>query len=121
MRLIESKFDFVVAGSYSDESFNEGSFSPNHCFISKGHMDDVLNIDEIIFDVGFFRPHHDVLRSGNRARTLRVAFNWSQKTDVKISLHDVLSKGSVTHDKGSVPLCFVLENMLFSSAGTSVI
>ncbi|GFU03018.1 hypothetical protein NPIL_366911 [Nephila pilipes] len=40
MRLVESKFGFVVPGSYNDESFNEESFdeeffSPRHCFLSK--------------------------------------------------------------------------------------
>ncbi|GFT55975.1 hypothetical protein NPIL_636441 [Nephila pilipes] len=44
MRLIESKFGFVVAGSYNDESFNEESFSPNHCFLSKG----VRNLDKTL-------------------------------------------------------------------------
>ncbi|GFU07700.1 hypothetical protein NPIL_75211 [Nephila pilipes] len=84
----------------------------NLLYLALGHIEDVLNIDKIISHDGFFLPHHDVLRSGNRAPTLRVAFNGSQKTDVKVSLNDVLSKGSVS-------LCFVLENMLISSAGTS--
>ncbi|GFU48756.1 hypothetical protein NPIL_165961 [Nephila pilipes] len=103
MGLVESKFCFVVAGSYSDELLNEESFSPSHCFfflrvsiaskcldqlwrrlnrepklkvlytqfieepLSLGHMEKVLNIDEITSDDGFFLPHHGVLRSGNRA------------------------------------------------------
>ncbi|GFU32098.1 integrase catalytic domain-containing protein [Nephila pilipes] len=177
MRLVESKFDFVVTGSYNDESFNEGSFSPSHCFLFKsvsnlektlrsfweteniseekpvitdelkfwedhfermhirklcgrysvsqpfkqyiyiyknlgdfrtivskhldqlwrrlnpdpkvkvlytqfieeylalGHVEEVLNINEIASDDGFFLPHHGVFRSGNRVRPLRVVFN----------------------------------------------
>ncbi|GFT88174.1 DUF1758 domain-containing protein [Nephila pilipes] len=39
MRLVESKFCFVVAGSYNDESF-----SPCHCFLSKG----VSNLNETL-------------------------------------------------------------------------
>ncbi|GFS53801.1 uncharacterized protein NPIL_54401 [Nephila pilipes] len=58
-------------------------------------MEEVLNIDEITSDDGFFLPHHGVLRTGNRARPLRVVFNGSQNTVLNISLNDVLSKGGV--------------------------
>ncbi|GFT95204.1 DUF1758 domain-containing protein [Nephila pilipes] len=64
----------------------------------ESHTEEVLNIDEITSDDGFFLPHHGVLRSGDRARPLRVAFNGSQKTDLNISLNDVLSKGGVIQE-----------------------
>ncbi|GFV12282.1 integrase catalytic domain-containing protein [Trichonephila clavipes] len=47
---------------------------------------------------GFFLPHHGVLRAGNRSRPLRVVFKGSQKTDLDISLNDVLYKGGVIQD-----------------------
>ncbi|GFS98257.1 hypothetical protein NPIL_662381 [Nephila pilipes] len=85
MRSVEYNFVFVVAGSYYNESSNEESFSPTHCFLSKGvlntqfieeylelgHMEEVVNIDEITSEDEFFLSHHGVVRSGNRARTLR--------------------------------------------------
>ncbi|GFT33339.1 uncharacterized protein NPIL_449851 [Nephila pilipes] len=201
MRLVASKLVFVVTGSYNDESFNEESFFPSHCFLFKDvsnldntlrsfweteniseekpvindelkfyedhfekntrqktvwtifciptiqtkytkknidlgnsrtiaskrlyqlwrrlnrdpklkvpytqfieeylaldHMEEVLNIDEMTsHDDEFFLPHHGVLRSGNRARLLM--FKGSQKTDLNISLKDVLSKGGVIQEE----------------------
>ncbi|GFT92281.1 cytochrome P450 4V2 [Nephila pilipes] len=44
-----------------------------------GHMEEVLNIDEIISDDEFCLPHHGVHRSGNRAHPLRIVFNGSEK------------------------------------------
>ncbi|GFY11989.1 DUF1758 domain-containing protein [Trichonephila clavipes] len=75
-RLIDSKFGYVVTGSY----INEPCYF-KHCFLSK---------DDIASEEGFFLPHHGVLRAGNRSRPLRVVLNGSQKTDLDISLNDVL-------------------------------
>ncbi|GFU84388.1 uncharacterized protein TNCV_1896841 [Trichonephila clavipes] len=61
-------------------------------------MEEITNIDDIASEEGFFLPHHGVLRAGNRSRPLRVVFNGSQKTDLDISLNDVLYKGGVIQD-----------------------
>ncbi|GFU23280.1 hypothetical protein NPIL_624001 [Nephila pilipes] len=49
-------------------------------------MEELLNIDEFTSDDESFLPHHGALRSGNRARPLRVVFKESKKTDLNISL-----------------------------------
>ncbi|GFU49732.1 uncharacterized protein NPIL_146951 [Nephila pilipes] len=68
-------------------------------------MKEVLNVDEITSDDEFFLPYHGVLRSGNRARPLRVVFNGSQKTDLNISLNYVPSKvGIIQEDLFSIRL-----------------
>ncbi|GFW74206.1 hypothetical protein TNCV_2524101 [Trichonephila clavipes] len=54
-------------------------------------MEEITNIDDIASEEGSFLPHHGVLRAGNHSRALRVVFNGSQKTDLDISLNDVLS------------------------------
>ncbi|GFS78358.1 DUF1758 domain-containing protein [Trichonephila clavipes] len=61
-------------------------------------MEEITNIDDIASEEGFFLPHHGVFRAGNRSRPLRVVFNCSQKTDLDISLNDVLCKGRVIQD-----------------------
>ncbi|GFT78171.1 integrase catalytic domain-containing protein [Trichonephila clavipes] len=61
-------------------------------------MKEIANIDDIASEEGFFLPHHGVLRAGNRSRPLRVVFNGSQKTDLDISLNDVLYKGGVIQE-----------------------
>ncbi|GFX64729.1 integrase catalytic domain-containing protein [Trichonephila clavipes] len=66
-------------------------------YLSLDHMEEITNIDDIASE-GFFLPHHGVLRAGNHSRLLRVVFNGSQKTDLDISLNDVLSKGGVIQD-----------------------
>ncbi|GFX36171.1 integrase catalytic domain-containing protein [Trichonephila clavipes] len=67
-------------------------------YLSLDHMEEITNIDDIASEEGFFLPHHGVLRAGNRFRPLRVVFNGSQKTDLDISLNDVLYKGGVIQD-----------------------
>ncbi|GFW55539.1 uncharacterized protein TNCV_119231 [Trichonephila clavipes] len=59
-------------------------------------MEEITNINDITS--GFLLPHHGVLRAANRSRPLRVVFNGSQKTDLDISLNDVLCKGKVIQD-----------------------
>ncbi|GFX64449.1 retrovirus-related Pol polyprotein from transposon TNT 1-94 [Trichonephila clavipes] len=66
-------------------------------YLSLDHMEEITNIDDIASE-GFFLLHHGVLRAGNRSRPLRVVFNGSQKTDLDISLNDVLYKGGVIQD-----------------------
>ncbi|GFY60162.1 integrase catalytic domain-containing protein [Trichonephila inaurata madagascariensis] len=61
-------------------------------------MEENTNIDNITSEEGFFLPHHGVLRAGNRSRPLSVVFNGSQKTDLDISLNDMLCKGGVIQD-----------------------
>ncbi|GFT94613.1 integrase catalytic domain-containing protein [Trichonephila clavipes] len=61
-------------------------------------MEEITDIDDITSEVGFFLPHHGVFRAGNHSRPLRVVFNGSQKTDLDISLNDVLCKGGVIQD-----------------------
>ncbi|KAF8781454.1 hypothetical protein HNY73_011845 [Argiope bruennichi] len=58
----------------------------------------VLKFDEIKYDDGFFFPHHCVLRYDNRARPLTVVFNDSQKTNLNISLNDLLRKGGTIQE-----------------------
>ncbi|GFX05541.1 uncharacterized protein TNCV_3434451 [Trichonephila clavipes] len=67
-------------------------------YLSLDHMEEITNIDDITSEEGFFLPHHGVLRAGNCSRPLRVVFNGSQKTDLDISLNDVLYKGGVIQD-----------------------
>ncbi|GFQ84210.1 DUF1758 domain-containing protein [Trichonephila clavata] len=67
-------------------------------YLSLDHMEDITNMDDITSEEGFFLPHHGVLRVGNRTRPLRVVFNGSQKTNLDISLNDVLCKGGVIQD-----------------------
>ncbi|GFY55468.1 integrase catalytic domain-containing protein [Trichonephila inaurata madagascariensis] len=67
-------------------------------YLSLDHMEEIANIDDIASEEGFFLPHHGVLRARNRSRPLRVVFNGSQKTDLGISLNDVLCKGGVIQD-----------------------
>ncbi|GFQ87064.1 uncharacterized protein TNCT_681121 [Trichonephila clavata] len=66
--------------------------------LSLDHIEEITNMDDLTSEEGFFLPHHGVLRVGNRTRPLRVVFNGSQKTNVDISLNDVLCKGSVIQD-----------------------
>ncbi|GFY44440.1 integrase catalytic domain-containing protein [Trichonephila inaurata madagascariensis] len=73
-------------------------------YLSLDHMEEITNIDDITSVEGFFLPHHGVLRAGNRSRPLRVVFNGSQKTDLDISLNDVLCKGGVIPDLFSIML-----------------
>ncbi|GFY44059.1 uncharacterized protein TNIN_142201, partial [Trichonephila inaurata madagascariensis] len=59
-------------------------------------MEEITNIHDIISEE-LFLPHHGVLTAENRSRPLRVVFNISQKTDLDISLNDVLCKGWTEH------------------------
>ncbi|GFY68433.1 DUF1758 domain-containing protein [Trichonephila inaurata madagascariensis] len=67
-------------------------------YLSLDHMEEITNIDDITSEEGFFLPHHGVLRAGNRSRPLRMVLNGLQKTDLDISLNDVLCKGGVIQD-----------------------
>ncbi|GFX03051.1 integrase catalytic domain-containing protein [Trichonephila clavipes] len=67
-------------------------------YLSLDHMEEITNIDDITSEEGFFLLHHGVLRTRNRSRPLRVVFNGSQKTDLDISLNDVLYKGGIIQD-----------------------
>ncbi|KAF8788229.1 hypothetical protein HNY73_009759 [Argiope bruennichi] len=73
---------------------------PNRLVAISDHMEKVLNFDEIKSDDGLFLPHYGVLRSGNRARPIRVVFNGSQKTNLIISLNDVLCKETHLFSRG---------------------
>ncbi|GFS68212.1 DUF1758 domain-containing protein [Trichonephila clavipes] len=67
-------------------------------YISLDHMGEIPNIDDITSEKGFFLSHHGVLTAMSRSSPLRVGFNRSQKTDLDISLNDVLCKGGVIQD-----------------------
>ncbi|GFR01505.1 uncharacterized protein TNCT_225481 [Trichonephila clavata] len=76
-------------------------------------------MDDLTSEEGFFLPHHGVLRVGNRTRPLRVVFNGSQKTNLDISLNDVLCKGGVIQDDLFSKMLRARKHAYFFSCGIS--